>query len=435
MPAYGCLSLSLSLSKYPYTTARMAKTTTTTTTTTATKTPARWPTSVAERESAPRRKNEALPAFLVPRAALVRVLDVSTANTDQDLAVVVVAVVVQHINATNTKQQAKESKTVPVRNGGLRHHIMPEESSCLWLESFWRYTSFETLLTKFLKEHHDHHHHLVVTMTLTLVLLGYLLYSKLAEWNVFYTIRLLLEFLVFPVRQMNVEMTAAELYDDGVVAGDDNKNTATTNKLKKEEDNNNTIACYDPSTGQYLGSVPAMTPQQVNDACCKAAAAQKEWKHTTFRQRRAVLRTLQQYILQHVDDICRVSARDSGKSCLDACLGEVLTTTEKIRCINACGELWLRPSRRPTGPLMVHKRAVVEYVPLGVIAPIAPWNYPWVEIAEVVVVAVCLLLVCVCVCVCVWLEKGTKALLCLFVCLFVCFFLSLNTITTSFSIS
>jgi len=44
-----------------------------------------------------------------------------------------------------------------------------------------------------------------------------------------------------------------------------------------------------------------------------------------------------------------------------------LTTCEKIRTINQWGEVWLRPSYRPTGPVMMHKTAFVEYVPFGVI--------------------------------------------------------------------
>jgi len=43
----------------------------------------------------------------------------------------------------------------------------------------------------------------------------------------------------------------------------------------------------------------------------------------------------------------------------------------QIRCINVNGELWLRKSYRPSGPMMVHKTAYVEYVPFGVLGVIA----------------------------------------------------------------
>lgn len=138
------------------------------------------------------------------------------------------------------------------------------------------------------------------------------------------------------------------------------------------------IQCYDPSTQQWLGEVTAMNEQQVNDICEKSAHAQMTWKMTTFAERRTVLRTIQKYMVAHVDEICRVSARDSGKPVVDAALGEVLTTCEKIRTIVSSGELWLEPDRRSVGPMFLHKQAQVEYVPLGVIGTIAPWNYPYV---------------------------------------------------------
>ena len=96
-----------------------------------------------------------------------------------------------------------------------------------------------------------------------------------------------------------------------------------------------------------------------------------------FSQRRQVLRTIQKYLVNHIVDICRVCSRDSGKPMVDALLGEVMTTCEKIRCVVQWGELWLQPSYRPNGPLMMHKTAFVEYVPLGIVSPIAPWNYPF----------------------------------------------------------
>ena len=140
----------------------------------------------------------------------------------------------------------------------------------------------------------------------------------------------------------------------------------------------NMIQCYDPSTDEHLGEVIAMTSSQVHDCCHKASMAQQSWSQTSFTQRRIVLRTIQKYIVQHAHTICRVSAKDSGKPIIDGYLGEILTTTEKIRTICSIGELWLLPSHRSTGIMFCYKNPRVEYIPYGIIAPIAPWNYPYV---------------------------------------------------------
>lgn len=190
---------------------------------------------------------------------------------------------------------------------------------------------------------------------------SWLLLGKLQQWNVLYHAKLLLEYLFVSVPLIDVEMTPAESSDDGV-RGEPAKSTDLRNPKRPRF-----IQCYDPSTNQFLGEVPAMNKEDVHDLCERAAAAQKTWAQTTFAQRRQVLRTVQRYVVHHVGDICRVASRDSGKPKVDALLGEVLTTCEKIRTINQWGEVWLRPSYRPTGPLMMHKTPFVEYVPFGVI--------------------------------------------------------------------
>ncbi|GKY91817.1 hypothetical protein MPSEU_000153300 [Mayamaea pseudoterrestris] len=211
------------------------------------------------------------------------------------------------------------------------------------------------------------------TFTLFLVVVSWLLVQQLLSYNVFYWIRIYFELLIThrSVPILKVALEPSEATDDGV-SGEPSDDTSI---FKANQPN--VIHCYDPSTRQLLGMVPRMTPEQVEDACRKAKNAQVAWSQTTFAQRRLVLRTLQAYIVQHTTEVCRVSARDSGKPPVDALLGEVLTTCEKIRCLVYWGELWLQPESRPVGLIMAHKTAMVEYVPLGLIATIAPWNYPF----------------------------------------------------------
>jgi len=166
-------------------------------------------------------------------------------------------------------------------------------------------------------------------------------------------------------------MTSAESQDDGV------KGDPVTDMQLLDENDKMKLNCFDPSTKQFLGHAKNMTADEVNEILEKAKVAQTEWRKTSFAQRRMVLRTIQKYIVNHVEDICRVSARESGKPKVDAVMGEILTTCEKIRTICEWGEYWLRPDYRPTGPMMMHKNAWVEYVPLGIIVAIAPWNYPF----------------------------------------------------------
>ncbi|KAK7402479.1 Meiotic Sister-Chromatid recombination aldehyde dehydrogenase [Neonectria punicea] len=137
------------------------------------------------------------------------------------------------------------------------------------------------------------------------------------------------------------------------------------------------VQCYVPATGQFLGLVNPSTPAAIDRAVDAAAAAQKTWAQTTFAQRKAVLRSLMQYVLDNAEQICRVACLDSGKTMVDAQLGEILVTVEKIQWTLAHGEKALRPSRRPTNLLMMYKRNTVHYEPLGVVAALVSWNYPF----------------------------------------------------------
>jgi acyl-CoA reductase-like NAD-dependent aldehyde dehydrogenase len=137
------------------------------------------------------------------------------------------------------------------------------------------------------------------------------------------------------------------------------------------------IHCFAPASGAYLGSVPILSAKQVDEAVLKAKKAQEKWKLTSFSERRRVLQCLKKYILKYQDDIVRVSCLDTGKTRVDAVLGEIITTLEKIRWLCMEGEVVLSAERRSVGPLTLHKTARVEYHPLGVIGAIAPWNYPF----------------------------------------------------------
>ncbi|KAH9884870.1 ALDH-like protein [Xylariomycetidae sp. FL2044] len=137
------------------------------------------------------------------------------------------------------------------------------------------------------------------------------------------------------------------------------------------------IQCYAPATGQFLGFVNPSTPAGLDRAIAQSASAQEKWARTTFEERKKVLRSLLQYVLDNQEQICRVSSLDSGKTMLDAQLGEVLVTAEKLEWTIKHGEKALRSSRRPTNLLMCYKRNTVYYEPLGVVAALISWNYPF----------------------------------------------------------
>ncbi|WCJ23321.1 aldehyde dehydrogenase 22A1 [Euphorbia peplus] len=148
------------------------------------------------------------------------------------------------------------------------------------------------------------------------------------------------------------------------------------------------VQCYEPATMKYLGFFPALSPAEVKERVAHARKAQKVWAKSSFKQRRQFLRILLKYIIEHQELICEVSSRDTGKTMVDASLGEIMTTCEKITWLISEGEKWLKPEYRSCGRSMLHKKSKVEFHPLGVIGAIVSWNYPFHNIFNPMLAAV-----------------------------------------------
>lgn len=140
-----------------------------------------------------------------------------------------------------------------------------------------------------------------------------------------------------------------------------------------------TIPCYNPATGEKLGEVSIDTPERVNDAVAKARAAQVAWAKSSFKVRRRVLGHIMQACLDQADELCEVIVKDSGKTYENAILGEVMTVCNQIKWLQKNAEKYLKPEKVDSG-LLMHKKARIEYHPLGLVACILPWNYPFQNI-------------------------------------------------------
>ncbi len=135
------------------------------------------------------------------------------------------------------------------------------------------------------------------------------------------------------------------------------------------------IRCFDPATRELLGAVAIDPPERVHEVIARAKAAQIGWRETDFARRRAVLRRIADHLVDHMDELVDVVVRDAGKTRENALMGEIWPVLEKLRWTVANGEKHLRPERVSSG-LLMHKRARLEYHPLGVVGAIIPWNYP-----------------------------------------------------------
>ncbi|KAF2027528.1 ALDH-like protein [Setomelanomma holmii] len=148
------------------------------------------------------------------------------------------------------------------------------------------------------------------------------------------------------------------------------------------------IQCYAPATGQSLGRINPSSTDGIDRAIAKAKAAQVAWAETSFVQRRKVLKTMLKFVLDNQEMLARVAALDSGKTLVDASLGEILVTVEKLRWTIKHGEESLKSEKRDTSFLMMYKWNEVVYEPLGVVAACVSWNYPFHNLISPVIASI-----------------------------------------------
>ncbi len=136
-----------------------------------------------------------------------------------------------------------------------------------------------------------------------------------------------------------------------------------------------TLPFTNPGTGQRFGEVAMATPAEVQAAVDELRAAGHDWRRKTIAERVRVLRQVQAVLIDARDEISEVISQDHGKSRQDALI-EIFVTVDVLNTACRNAPRWLRRERVANG-LYLFKRFYVEPRPYGVVAVLAPWNYPF----------------------------------------------------------
>lgn len=131
-----------------------------------------------------------------------------------------------------------------------------------------------------------------------------------------------------------------------------------------------------PATLEPVGEV-AVT-RDVASVVASAAAAQAVWARSTFDERRALLKRVAQLLVARMDEIASTVTAETGKPIVESYTTELMLGVEPVAWVAKHAERFLAPERIRYGiPYLAHKRARIVYEPLGVVAVISPWNFPF----------------------------------------------------------
>jgi succinate-semialdehyde dehydrogenase/glutarate-semialdehyde dehydrogenase len=91
-------------------------------------------------------------------------------------------------------------------------------------------------------------------------------------------------------------------------------------------------------------------------------------------------------VLEELEEIAALISRESGKPSAEAVAMEIVPTLDLMQFFARRTERLLRPEKIDIGLYrFMGRSSLIEYRPLGVVAVISPWNFPWaIPLGEVV---------------------------------------------------
>src|SRR5436305_1629981 len=78
-----------------------------------------------------------------------------------------------------------------------------------------------------------------------------------------------------------------------------------------------------PATGEVIGRVPDMSPEQVTDLARRGRAAQPGWEALGFEGRARILKRAQKWVLDNADRVIKTIVSETGKTYEDAMFAEI----------------------------------------------------------------------------------------------------------------
>ena len=130
---------------------------------------------------------------------------------------------------------------------------------------------------------------------------------------------------------------------------------------------------YNPATGEVLLEIAEASPAQVDAAVLAADRAFSEWGQTTPKARSELLLKLADVIEQNAQVFAELESRNCGKPLHCALNDEIPAIVDVFRffagaarCLNGLA----------AGEYLEGHTSMIRRDPVGVVASIAPWNYP-----------------------------------------------------------
>ena len=129
----------------------------------------------------------------------------------------------------------------------------------------------------------------------------------------------------------------------------------------------------DPASGAQIAQVPEASREQVEAAVAAAKAAFKGWSQTVPKDRAALLLKLADKIESEAGVLAELESRNTGKPLLAALNDEIPAIADVFRFFAGAART---QHGAVAGEYLPGFTSMIRRDPVGVVASIAPWNYP-----------------------------------------------------------
>ena len=133
-----------------------------------------------------------------------------------------------------------------------------------------------------------------------------------------------------------------------------------------------TLDVENPADGKVIAKVQASDAEDVDRAANAAATAFETWRHTTPAERSLMLLKLADAIEERADEIGRLESKNAGKP-VGVAIDEIPVMVDNLRFFAGAARVM---EGKAANEYMAGHTSFIRREPVGVVASIAPWNYP-----------------------------------------------------------
>ena len=134
-----------------------------------------------------------------------------------------------------------------------------------------------------------------------------------------------------------------------------------------------TLAVHDPATGERIAELPADDPASVRRKYSAARSAQPAWAARPLDERKACIERFRAAVVRDTQALAETMTRETGKP-IRMSRNELAGLLPRIDFFLGMVEPVIKPEQVFDEAGM---REVIQHEPLGVVANISAWNYPW----------------------------------------------------------